>query len=85
MSRKTILLSDDSDNHSEDDSTIMDEELEQSYNGANFVSTLFSLFCKAKLKSVIPNLYMGLKVAVTLPVSSTTTECSFSKMKLIKN
>lgn len=70
-------------NDSDSDSDVIQEELEQPHNAASMIS-LFSLFCKVNLKSVFPNLYMALKIAVTLPVSSTTTERSFSKMKLIK-
>jgi len=70
-------------NDSDSDSDVVHEEQEQPHNAASMVS-LFSLFCKVNLKSVFPNLYMALKIAVTLPVSGTTTERSFSKMKLIK-
>lgn len=38
---------------------------------------LFKLF-------TLPNIYMLLKIAVTLPVSSASTERSFSKLKIIK-
>jgi len=37
------------------------------------------------LKTIFPSLYIALKIAVTLPVTSASTERSFSKLKLIKN
>jgi len=76
-------LTNNTSNDSDSNSDVVHEEQEPPYNAASMVS-LFTLFCKAKLKSVFPNLYMALKIAVSLPVSSTTTERSFSKMKLIK-
>ena len=45
---------------------------------------IFKIFCKSKLKTVFPNLYSLLKIAVTLPVTSVTTERSFSKLKRVK-
>ncbi|XP_016662686.1 zinc finger MYM-type protein 1-like isoform X2 [Acyrthosiphon pisum] len=48
------------------------------------VGKLFKLFCTASLQNVFPNLYLTLKITVTLPVSSCTVERSFSKLKLIK-
>ncbi|KAK3932531.1 Zinc finger MYM-type protein 1 [Frankliniella fusca] len=37
------------------------------------------------LKKIFPALYIALRIAVTLPVSSASTERSFSKLKIIKN
>lgn len=79
---KSYQFTNNTSNDSDSDSDIVYEELRQPYNAASMVP-LFSLFCKAKLKSVFPNMNMALKIAVTLPVS-TTTERSYSKMKLIK-
>lgn len=42
------------------------------------------LFCLANLKSTFPNLYVIIKICVTLPVSSCSAERTFSKLKLIK-
>ncbi|XP_060881326.1 uncharacterized protein LOC132952868 [Metopolophium dirhodum] len=52
----------------------------------NIASTreLFNLFCLAKLANIFPNLYLVLKLAVTLPVTSCSVERTFSKLKLIK-
>lgn len=48
------------------------------------VADIFKMFCVAKLNSVFPNLYILLKIAITLPVTSVSTERSFSKLKLVK-
>jgi len=45
---------------------------------------MFKMFCVVKLNGVFPNLYILLKIAITLPVTSVSTERSFSKLKLIK-
>lgn len=44
----------------------------------------FKVFCAANMKTVFPNLYIALKITVTLPVSSASTERSFSRLKLLK-
>jgi len=48
------------------------------------LSTIFRMFCEFKLQNVFPHLYMMVKIAVTLAVTSCSTERSFSKLKLIK-
>jgi len=45
---------------------------------------MFKMFCVTKLNGVFPNLYILLKIAITLPVTSVSTERSFSKLKLVK-
>lgn len=45
---------------------------------------IFNLLHSTGLDSVFPHLYSAIKIAVTLPVSSCSTERSFSKMKLVK-
>lgn len=53
----------------------------------NIASTreLFKIFCLAKLASIFPNLYLVLKLSITLPVTSCSVERAFSKLKLIKS
>lgn len=51
---------------------------------AGSINQVFKVFCSTKLSAVFPNLYIALKITVTLPVSSASTERSFSWMKLIK-
>lgn len=57
-----------------------------STNFKNLGSTaqIYQMFCTAKLNCVFPNLYLLLKIIMTLPVSSVSTERSFSKLKVIK-
>lgn len=45
----------------------------------------YRIFCTNGKKPIFPNLYMGFKIALTLPVGSVQTERSFSKLKIIKN
>jgi len=70
------------------DFSLYDEEEKQTPNCSKqnlaSVGKLFKLFCTASLQNVFPNLYITLKINVTLPVSSCTVERSFSKLKLIK-
>lgn len=40
---------------------------------------------KNNLISILPNIYMFLKISLTLLVRSVSTERSFSKLKLIKS
>lgn len=42
------------------------------------------MFVKNNLQSIFPNVYIFLKICLTLQVGSVTTERSFSKLKLIK-
>ncbi|XP_050066295.1 uncharacterized protein LOC126555414 [Aphis gossypii] len=67
-----------SDNSMEDDSVKIVNH--------NIASTreLFKLFCLAKLANIFPNLYLVLKLSITLPVTSCSVERTFSKLKLIK-
>lgn len=52
----------------------------------NIASTreLFKLFCLAKLANIFPNIYLVLKLSITLPVTICSVERTFSKLKLIK-
>lgn len=42
------------------------------------------MLCLTKMNSVFPNLFVANKINITLPVSSSSTERTFSKLKLIK-
>lgn len=48
-------------------------------------SKIFKIFTNNGLQMIFPNLYILLKIGITLPVSSASTERSFSKLKIIKN
>lgn len=45
---------------------------------------LLDLLHKKKLKEVFPNMWVALRIAVTLPVTVASAERSFSRLKLIK-
>lgn len=42
------------------------------------------MLCLTKMNLVFPNLFIAIKIGITLPVSSSSTERTFSKLKLIK-
>lgn len=44
----------------------------------------YRVFMRNGLHTLFPNIYIILKLALTLPVGSVSTERSFSKLKLIK-
>lgn len=45
---------------------------------------MYKLFVNTGLITVFPNLFTVLKIGVTLPISSTSPERSFSKLKIVK-
>lgn len=45
---------------------------------------MFKFFTLKGLKSVFPNLFNVIKIGVTLPISSASSERSFSKLKIVK-
>lgn len=71
--------SDDSDNSHNSDN----ESLKVCQNSYSLLC-IFRDFCLNDLKTVFPNLFMLLKIGVTLPVSSCSPERTFSKLKLVK-
>lgn len=46
---------------------------------------LLSFLCEKNLEELYPNLWIALRIAVTLPVTVASSERSFSKLKLIKS
>lgn len=46
---------------------------------------IFRVFVNNNLQSIFPNIYIFLKICLTLPIGSVATERSFSKLKIIKN
>jgi len=52
------------------------------YSGSLLI--MYKLFLLKGLKSIFPNLYQVLQIGVTLPISSASTERSFSKLKIVK-
>jgi len=58
------------------------QQLNHSHSGS--MGDVFRVLLSSGLKGTFPTLYIALKIAVTLPVTSASTERSFSKLKLIK-
>ncbi|KAL4131102.1 hypothetical protein QTP88_008451 [Uroleucon formosanum] len=82
-----VLISENTSD--EDDSTInseMDDEdiLHNRFKKIVFPTQIFELLNSFKLASAFSNLYMAYKSLCIIPVTSVSSECSFSKVKLIK-
>ncbi|KAK3929531.1 Zinc finger MYM-type protein 1, partial [Frankliniella fusca] len=57
----------------------------QSMKNSGSLANILYVVHNTGLKTIFPSLYIALKIAVTLPVTSASTERSFSKLKLIKH
>jgi len=75
----------------QDNESSNDEEERQFYDKNKVVNNLASILkifqvCHTSgLESIFSTLYLALKIACTLPVSSTSPERTFSKLKILKN
>lgn len=49
------------------------------------IKLVFTVFQNGQLATVFPTIYTALKICLTLPVFSASTERSFSKLKIIKS
>jgi len=74
----------DQDNNSDFDLELNDDYDHNNTSSVSSAAEIFKMFYVSKLSGVFPNLYILLKIAITLPVTSVTTERSFSKLKLVK-
>ncbi|CAL1677333.1 unnamed protein product [Lasius platythorax] len=54
-------------------------------NEQNCLFDVLKYLIKTQLSSVYPNIYIALRILLTLPVTIASSERSFSKLKLIKN
>ncbi|CAI6370706.1 unnamed protein product [Macrosiphum euphorbiae] len=70
----------ETENDDDDDSYSLKNEIEN--HGS--LLPVFRVFMRNGLHTLFPNIYIILKLALTLPVGSVSTERSFSKLKLIK-
>lgn len=61
------------------------EELSIDPLNAGSMKLIWKIFQAGKLDTIFPTLNTALRIALTLPISSATTERSFSKLKIIKN
>lgn len=69
---------------SEDFENIEDENSKEK-NNLSSISTIYDVFVAGGLSEVFPTLNNALRIALTLPVSSASTERKFSKLKIVKN
>jgi hypothetical protein len=46
---------------------------------------ILQYICKNKLIEIFPNVYVALRILLTIPVTAASAERSFSKLKIIKN
>jgi len=74
-------FSSESDNVTETEMEVM--EPKKALNVGS-MKALYQIFHAGNLGSVFPTLNNALQIALTLPVSSATTERTFSKLKIIK-
>ncbi|KAL4097745.1 hypothetical protein QTP88_022467 [Uroleucon formosanum] len=81
----------ENDDSAQDNESSNDEEESQFGDKNKVVNNLASILnifqvCHTSgLGSIFPTLYLALKIACTLPVSSTSPERTFSKLKILKN
>jgi len=81
----TIQYDSDLDNFTNSDSENEKEAAhDKIFQNSGCINSLFKMLCLTKLNSVFPNLFIAIKISITLPVSSSSTERTFSKLKLIK-
>lgn len=69
---------------SDEEEELLPTKSKREMQNAGSINHVFKVFCTANMSTVFPNLYIALKITVTLPVSSASTERSFSRLKLLK-
>lgn len=62
----------------------MSQESLKTYQNSSSLLCVYKEFCLNGFKTIFPNLFMLIKIGVTLPVSSYSPERTFSKLKLVK-
>ncbi|CAI6347556.1 unnamed protein product [Macrosiphum euphorbiae] len=76
----------DISDNSNSDSCQENEDIDDACNeNLRSLLPIFRMFMKNNLVGIFPNIYIFLKISLTLPVGSVSTERSFSKLKLIKS
>ncbi|XP_008189694.1 uncharacterized protein LOC103311768, partial [Acyrthosiphon pisum] len=81
---KTYSDSESHNSDSESDEELILKDHIEDFTNSNSLIYIFKLFCSSNIRFTLPNIYMLVKIAVTIPVSSAYTERSFSKLKLVK-
>lgn len=77
-SDKSIFTSSDSENEDEI------KFLKNITQNSRSIFHVYKILCLIKTNSVFPKLFTAVKIGITLPVSSSSTERSFSKLNLVK-
>ncbi|KAL4107248.1 hypothetical protein QTP88_017628 [Uroleucon formosanum] len=78
-----IQFDTDSDDDNGDD--IQYNKIDQnSKENSGTINTIYKVVHLSGLKEIFPTMYTALSIAVTLPVSSASSERAFSKLKLVK-
>lgn len=67
------------------DPDLQSEDTTESFSNNQSMISVFRVVHHTGLKHIFPIVYMALRIAVTLPVSSASTERAFSKLKLLKD
>jgi len=70
---------------SNDEEQIQNGDQNKKVNNLGSILNIFQVCHTSGLGSIFPTLYLALKIACTLPVSSTSPERTFSKLKILKN
>ncbi|KAF0728720.1 zinc finger MYM-type protein 1-like [Aphis craccivora] len=80
-----IMMKKTSDFVDSDDQEVKENTVGLNKKNNQNLGTLLHVCHNSGLQSVFPTLYFALQIACTLPVSSTTPERTFSKLKIVKN
>jgi len=70
---------------SNDEEQIQNGDQNKKVNNLGSILNIFQVCHTSGLGSIFPTLYLALKIACTLSVSSTSPERTFSKLKILKN
>ncbi|XP_050065690.1 zinc finger MYM-type protein 1-like, partial [Aphis gossypii] len=75
----------ESDDESDEEDSNSENIVSNIKNNSGSLQPIFQIFLNKGLKSVFPNVYIMLKIGLTLPVTSASPERAFSKLKIVKN
>ena len=59
--------------------------LQKHLKNENDPKAILQFICENKLIELFPNVYVALRILLTLPVTAASAERSFSKLKIVKN
>jgi len=75
----------ESDDGSDEEHSNSENIVSNIKNNSGSLQPIFQIFLNKGLISVFPNVYTMLKIGLTLPVTSSSPERAFSKLKIVKN